>query len=166
MIVEIVDTLLEIFGDRIGRFEVGVVERGLFQHEKPGLDEVEPRGIGWRPEELDAGRGGRPKVERSFVCAEVVPNKVDLAVCSEVRQHGFLQKREHDFAGFVGTGNSDSLASVGRKGRQELDGSGSMIAIRTARRSVSPNSAAAWNAGEWAHFVRAHHHSILRRVAI
>ena len=121
MVVEVVDALLEILSDRVGRLEVGIVQRGFLQHEKPRLDEVEPRRIGRSPENLDFLRPRGPQIERSLVSAEVIPNNIDLAGCSKTWQNGFLQKREHNLAGFGGTGNSHGVARVRRKGRQELN---------------------------------------------
>ena len=40
--VEVVDALPQILGDRIGRFEVGIVQCGFLKHVKPRLDQVEP----------------------------------------------------------------------------------------------------------------------------
>ena len=76
MIVEVVDTLPQVLSDRIGRLEVGIVQRGFFQHEKPRLDKVEPRGICRSPENLNVGWPGSPQIERSFVSAEVIPNNI------------------------------------------------------------------------------------------
>ena len=130
MIVEVVDALLKMVGDRVGGFEIGIVQRSLLQHEKPRLDEVEPRGIRGSPEKLDGLGCSGPEIQRPFVGAEVVPDDVDVAVRSESRHHRFLQKREHNLPGFVGAGNSHGLAGMRSKGRQELNGLGGMIAAR------------------------------------
>ena len=166
MIVEVVDTLPQVLSDRIGRLEVGIVQRGFLQHEKPRLDEVEPRGIGRSPENLNVGWPRAPQIERSFVSAEVIPNNIDLAGCSKMRPNGFLQKREHNLAGFGGTGNSDGVARVRRKRRQELNRVGWMITVWPARGSLAPCSTATRDTRQWTHFVHAHHDSIFRRVAI
>ena len=74
MTVEIVDTLFQVFGDCVCCLEVGVVQGGFLQNEKPGLDKVQPRGVRWCPVELNAGRSCGPEVPGSFVSAEVVPD--------------------------------------------------------------------------------------------
>ena len=43
MTIEVVDALLQGFGDRVGRFEVRVVQRGFLQHEEPSRDSFQAR---------------------------------------------------------------------------------------------------------------------------
>jgi hypothetical protein len=166
VIVEIVDALLEILSDRVGRLEVGIVQGGFLQNEKPRLDEVEPRGIGRSPENLDVRRPCHPQIERSLVSAEVIPNDIDLGGCSKTWQDCFLQKCEHDLASFGGTGNSDSVARVMRKRRQKLNRIGWMIAIWSAPGFLSPCPASPRDTRQRPHFVHAHDDSVFRRIAI
>jgi len=100
------------------------------------------------------------------VGAEVIPNKIDLAGCSETRQNGFFEKREDNLAGFVRTGNADGAAGVRRKGRQELNRIGWMITISPARGFLAPGPTTARDTRQWTHFVYAHYNSVLRRIAI
>ena len=60
MAVEIVDTLFQVFGDGVRCLEVGVVQGGFLQDEKPRLYEIEPGSIRWCPVELDVGWNGGP----------------------------------------------------------------------------------------------------------
>ena len=69
MLVEIVDSLEEVFGDGLGRFEIGVVQGGLLQDQEPGLDQVQPGGalVGVHTNSTLSGMG-RHKF-RSLRCA-------------------------------------------------------------------------------------------------
>ena len=116
MAIEVVDTLFEIFGDRVGRLEVSIVQSGLLQHEKPGLNEIEPGRIRGRPEELDSCGSRSPQVPRSLVRAEVVPYEIDLAIDPETGQHRILEKRQHYLAGLGRTGDAHCLASMRSEG--------------------------------------------------
>jgi len=92
MLVEIVDSLEEVFGDGLGRFEIGVVQRGLLQDQEPGLDQVQPGGVGGSPYEFHVVGHGTPQVQVSAMCAEVVPNQIDLAVRAIARKQRVLEK--------------------------------------------------------------------------
>ena len=68
MLVEIVDSLEEVFGDAFGRFEIGVVQRRLLQDQEPGLDQVQPGGVGGSPYESTLSGMGATRF-RALRCA-------------------------------------------------------------------------------------------------
>ena len=166
MTIEVFDTLPEIFGDGVRCLEVSVVKSGFLQHEEPRLDQVEPGRIRRSPVKLYIGWGRSPQVSSSFVRTEVIPDKIDLAVDSEARQHDVLQKCKHDLARLVWTGKSDGLSGVRGEGGQQLNGLGLMIAIRAARRPSPPTPATAWDSSQRTHFVDTNHDAVRRRIAI
>ena len=59
---------------------------------KPGLDQVQPGGVGGSPYEFHVVGHGTPQVQGSAMCAEVVPNQIDLAVRAIARKQRVLEK--------------------------------------------------------------------------
>lgn len=133
---------------------------------KIGFDQVEPRGIGGRPVDVDTSSDSGGKFPQGLlVSTEVVHDKVDPAPGPE-GNHVLQPERATAFGRFRGESLSDGKAGMRTKGGEPLECSVPLVTIWPKPGTPAPCFPSSGDRLQGTHFVEADNLSPVRRMPV
>jgi hypothetical protein len=122
---------------------------------KIGFNQIEPRGIGGRPINMDTSTDSCGEFsQRLFVSAEVIHDQVDSAL-GPGWQHLLQPESPTTFSRFCGKSLTDRPSTMGVKGTKPLQSPIAFVTVRTQSCVPAPCVPSPGDCLQWAHFVKA-----------